>query len=312
MAENRVQQLCENARKLGEEVNANVFLYSGFIDNYGYGQMVSEIARSQKCHSKESAVLFLITRGGSANSAFQIARLFQRAFDKFIIFPTSLCKSAGTLITLGSNELWMDDHSELGSVDVQLLIRDEIGSRKSGLLTRSAFEALGQECRRLYENVMLDIKSGSEDLVSFNTASEIAAKIVIGVMAPIYQQIDPEAYGGDYRSLRVAEEYGKRLAKKGGNCKLKTIQRLVSEYPSHDFIIDIDEAKLLFDVVQTPPEIAYNVITSFTDLFYTLPHKPYALWLEESTQENEGVNYDDEKNGKESNPQENRNNKSTE
>jgi ClpP class serine protease len=36
------------------------------------------------------------------------------------------CKSAGTLIALGANELAFGEHGELGPLDVQIAKRDEV------------------------------------------------------------------------------------------------------------------------------------------------------------------------------------------
>jgi ClpP class serine protease len=55
-----------------EEYAADVFFYSGGINDSGFGKLTAAVARN-KTHSK--VLLILTTLGGSANSAYQIARM---------------------------------------------------------------------------------------------------------------------------------------------------------------------------------------------------------------------------------------------
>jgi len=49
--------------------------------------------------------------------------------------------------------------------------------------------------------------------------------------------------------LRIAEAYSQRL-----NPKFQGIKQLVQEYPSHQFVIDFEEAKKLFGAVREPTQ----------------------------------------------------------
>ncbi|MGA2951771.1 MAG: hypothetical protein ABSD80_06000, partial [Caulobacteraceae bacterium] len=120
------------AAAASEKHDADIFLYSGPIEDTGYGSLASAIAKAGKPRSR--AILILVTNGGSANAAYQIARLMQKMYDEFLLYCPSRCKSAGTLVAIGAHRLIMDSFSELGPLDVQLLKEDEIGARKSGLL----------------------------------------------------------------------------------------------------------------------------------------------------------------------------------
>lgn len=164
---------------------------------------------------RPNSVLLLTTQGGLADAAYQIARLFQNTSDRFCVCIPAGCKSAGTLICLGSTDLVMTSVSELGPLDVQLMQRDEIGQRRSGLVVRTALEGLARETFAVFEQVMLGIKFGSSQTVSFEVASRIAAIIATGVMAPVYAQINPDALGSDLRDLHVATAYGERLIEHG-------------------------------------------------------------------------------------------------
>src|SRR4051794_26083974 len=68
-----------------------------------------------------------------------------------------------------------------------------------------------------------------------------------------FAQIYPELVGEEYRDMQVAHEYALRLAKIGKNIEGNAIHRLVNDYPSHDFVIDLREAREIFNKVARPP-----------------------------------------------------------
>jgi len=242
--------------EVAEEYDADIYLYSAGIDHRGFSKLVDCFAAERR----PNAVLILVTHGGLANSAYKIARFFQTHYDRFDIAIPSVCKSAGTLVACGATRLLMTPFSELGPLDVQLYARDEISARRSGLLNHSAFEALKKESFDLYEHFMLSIKRRSADAISFPLASEVAGEMAARMMAPIFEQVQPEALGSDYRDLQVAVEYGKRLANHGGNIGQGYIDFLTNHYPSHDFIIDKSEAEQLFNQVEAPSTALYRLV----------------------------------------------------
>lgn len=266
MDEDSAEEVFRNSiQEVADEYDADVYLYSAGVDHRGFSQIV-------RCFSpviRENAVLILVTHGGLANSAYKIARFFQTHYTRFDIVIPSVCKSAGTLMACGASRLLMTPFSELGPLDVQLYARDEIGARRSGLLNHSAFEALKKESFELYEHFMLSIKRRSADAVSFPLASEVAGDMAARMMAPIFEQVQPEALGSDYRDLQVAVEYGKRLAAHGGNIGLTQIDYLTNHYPSHDFIIDKSEAEQLFNAVESPSTALYRLIDQIGSIAFT-------------------------------------------
>ena len=54
--------------------------------------------------------------------------------------------------------------------------------------------------------------------------------------------------------MSIADHYGRRLLERGQNCSPESLKNLISEYPSHGFVIDMDEAKVLFTNVREPSE----------------------------------------------------------
>ncbi|SNR24717.1 hypothetical protein EYF88_01420 [Paracoccus sediminis] len=274
------------ANTISAERNAAVIVYSGRIDTEGFGKLLEALQISEAQPQRENVLLILTTNGGLANAAYQIARLLQQSFTKFEVFVPSYCKSAGTLITLGAHSLIMEVIAELGPLDVQLFQKDEIGQRRSGLILRNAFDGLSQETMQTFEKIMLGIKIASVGTVSFETASRIAAAIASQVMAPVYAQISPEALGNDLRDLNVATQYGQRLVADGKNAKPGAVEALVHSYPAHDFIIDGEEAKLLFESVESPDVNLSKLMQSLGSLVYSVQNPQLVIRLDREKGEN--------------------------
>lgn len=253
----------ELARKISTTEKADIYLYNGPINEKGYGDVLRAFSRHN-----DAAILVLTTNGGSANSAYRIARWFQSVYPSFGLLLFSYCKSAGTLITVGGHRLIMSAAGELGPLDVQLTKRDELWERRSGLTLRSALTTLSERADNLFTNLMVSIKTGSVGAVRFKLASELAAEVTRGLLAPIYEQITPEGLGEDYQELMVAYEYGKRLARVGKNIDDDSINRLVHEYPSHDFVIDGLEAKTLFHKVEDPTIDMYDLASNLDHVVF--------------------------------------------
>lgn len=281
------------ANAVADEHDAVVLLYSGSIDNAGFGRLLSELQPSEMRPYRPNVVLILTTNGGDANAAYRIARTLQRTFEKFLIYVPAYCKSAGSLIALGASELVMEHVSELGPLDVQLLQQDEIGQRRSGLVVRTAFEGLATETFDVFEHIMMNIKLKSAGVVSFETASRIASSISASVMSPVYAQISPDALGNDLRDLHVATQYGVRLAHYGGNVNSGTVEHMVSGYPSHDFIIDFQEAEQLFETVSLPNENLENLTNAIGPLVYS-EHDPHVVGRLDETKGEDGDHDDND------------------
>lgn len=230
--------------------DCDVFFYHGDIDEIGFAEVLESALMIDD--RRDRAFLIIETPGGSANAAYKISRFLQDQYKEFFVYIPEECYSAGTLLCVGANKLFMGPLSQLGPLDAQLLKRDELGHRKSGLVAKSAFHALADATFELYEDIALKIIARSRGLVSFKVASEISAQISSNVMSSVYAHFDPNVLGEDRRDIEVAMQYGLRLAEYSENADARTIRKLVTGYPSHDFIIDRREALRLFENIDFP------------------------------------------------------------
>ena len=209
---------------------------------------------TQVCARKKRPNVFLIlaTEGGNADAAFRIARCLQETYKTFTAVVPGWCKSAGTLVCIGAYDLVIGDLGELGPLDVQLAKPDELGLISSGLTIDSAFRSLQSVGFQMFETFLLDTLNKSGGRITTKTAAELAANITVGLLSPIFQQMDPMKIGEDFRSTRIAEHYALRLEAHPSALNLihdddgDAIEALVRGYPSHGFVIDRTEAQSLF------------------------------------------------------------------
>ncbi|MDF4024104.1 hypothetical protein P3W24_03850 [Luteibacter sp. PPL201] len=228
--------------------------------NRGLDLKVIRKVRSRRRRS--NVILVLTSEGGDAAAAYRISRVFQDFYDKFTVFVPGWCKSAGTLCALGAHELVVSDYGELGPLDVQLRRRDEIGEYGSGLDVTETLRQVREQTFQAFEAYMLQIINRSTNAVSFKLAAELAAKMAVQLYEPVSRQIDPIQVGEQARAMTVATSYGERLQLGGQNVKPGMLSVLIESYPSHDFMIDRQEAESLFERVRAPTDLEQKLADS--------------------------------------------------
>jgi len=214
---------------------------------------VIRCVEDNKC--KNNVLLLLATFGGDAAVAYRIARCFQGMYKegKFIVFVPDVCKSAGTLLTVGAHQLIMDDCAQLGPLDVQVSKPDELGEWISGLTPVHSLSFLQEHAFKLFEHNFLELIARSGAQITTRTAAEIAMTLTTGLFQPVYSHLDPLRLGEYHRNMMVAAEYGRRLDR--GNLKsADVLKTLTHGYPSHGFVIDREEAATLFVNIRRPTD----------------------------------------------------------
>ena len=243
----------EPARVALGHLDCDLLIHAGGIS---FGQEAHYIDIFEKQTQRaEHVILWLTSPGGDPDTAYQIARLLQKRYLKVTVFINGWCKSSGTLICLGANELIMDDLGQLGPLDIQILNREEFGERLSGLNPIEALKSISAQSLELLKQQFLNVRFGGG--LSTKQALEVATNLTGQLMSPITAQLDIMKYGEFTRSMRIAVEYGQRLEKscRGTNLKPDAINLLTTGYPSHGFVIDLDEAReSLFNDVNEPSE----------------------------------------------------------
>ncbi len=282
------EQLIRCVEYVSEELNADVFLYSAEITDLNADKLINEIKQSSP--KRDNVVLIMTTYGGDPDAAFRVARYVKRKYKKFTLFVFGYCKSAGTLLALGADEIVISDFGELGPLDVQVTKDDDFRS-ESVLDIQQALSVIGSQAFEMFESYLLNLISGTQALITTKTAADIASSMAVNLLSPISSQIDPLRLGEMNRLMNIALAYGQRLKPEG----IEVIKDLIYNYPSHSFVIDYEEAKKLFDCVREPTELESDL----EEIIFPLVRKPSAT---EIILNLEKLNEEDEENSDRNNP----------
>lgn len=245
----REQQIRDAANQVAAAENCDVLQINHDIDP-GLERKIQRRHYEMRRRRVDKLYLILTTSGGQADVAYKCMRFLQTVYhQKIVVAVPGWCKSAGTLMAIGAQELHFGPFGELGPLDVQLLRPDAMGEASSGLAIDTAVEKLQHEAFKLLIGFVREAKD-TEFRFSLKTATDIATKATIGLFQPIFEKLDPIQIGEEYRSFRIAEAYAERLDSKGQNLRREPevdgLRALLEAYPSHGFVIDHEEARGLF------------------------------------------------------------------
>ena len=292
------ETIAEKATRLSDQNKADVIIFSGAIDSNSADDLIKTVKDGERL---DNVILMLTTRGGSPDAAYRIARCLKKYYSKFILYIYGRCKSAGTLVSIAADELILSDYGEFGPLDIQLGKKDELFESTSGLDTTQALTSLNVRTLAFFKDMLLDLRKESRGQISTKLASQIATNLAIGAYSKIFEQIYPSQLGSVERAINIALDYGKRL--KNNNVKEDTLDRLVTGYSSHSFVIDIDEAKDLFNNVREPTDLEEELAECIYFLTRDETDKPFVLRLNSRSQRNENTKSDGSKQTDESSPE---------
>lgn len=231
--------------------------------------------------TNNTCAIFLTTYGGSADVAYRVMRLFQRKYSRVKVVVFSQCKSAGTIMAIGADELYMHESAELGPLDVQ--VYDGVkSSMNSGLDFNTALTIARSEVVDSFATTFQMMTSAK---VSRMHAIEAAGRIAQSVASALYSQVDPVTIGAMQRSIAVAMEYGTRLAKRSNSILPDKLRKLIAGYPAHSFCIDRDEAQDLFNSVhklEDAPDIVAVLVKYVSKISTPNQDKPFVIKVEQN------------------------------
>ena len=190
-------------------------------------------------------------------------------------------------IAIAADELGIGDLGELGPLDMQISKPSELLENGSGLDIQHALSMLLAQAQQAFRATLVDIRQGGR--LSTRLAGEFASKITVGLMEPLYAQIDPIRFAESQRAMQITHEYGTRLNQYANNLTEGGLDQLVAGYPSHGFVIDRKEATKLFR--QVGPMTGFEELLSshFHAILGTVTES--APFLLPSTQINQGKNH---------------------
>ncbi len=158
--------------------------------------------------------------------------------------------------------------------------QDSLVGLESGLNISEAFAAIKERARDTYRSVFIELIGISKGVISIHTATHAASELVSSLYGPIFGRIDPEEVGSRSRAMRIGEDYTKRLNQKWKNLREAKLVNLSTLYPSHGFVIDADEAAVLFERVRMTSKEEMELVEAQGDLARLPRAKPEFRYLE--------------------------------
>lgn len=256
------------------------FLLISHPINRGLHYRLTELLEAKR--KSDACTVFLTTDGGDPNGGYRAARCLRHHYKHVRLVVPSFCKSAGTLIAIAADELVIGDLGELGPLDIQVRKGSELQERSSGLDIMQAVQAVTFQTQDAFHRIMV----GTRNLgLSTRLCAEFAATVASGIAAPLIGQIDPIRLGEMQRATRVAFEYGQRLNEYAYNLKDEALERLISAYPAHGFVIDRKEAGELFRRVYAPTKSEQKFCKAFWHLVVFEQENLVPIFIELSNQQ---------------------------
>ena len=238
-------------------------MYNGSLDRVADLDFIEFVSKEKQA---QELLFLLITRGGNPDAAYKIGRYLQSRYKHLRIYIPGLCKSAGTLLAIAGEELIFSPYGELGPLDIQMTKTDNIARLDSGLNISEAFMTLEWRAKGTFHALIQEIVEASNGIISFPTASHSASEVLTSLYGPIFAKIDPEEVGSRARAMRIGEDYGQRLNERFNNLKPDSLATLSQTYSSHEFVIDMAEASLLFERVREANETEKAIVDDCGDV----------------------------------------------
>jgi serine dehydrogenase proteinase len=184
------------------------------IDSYDLDKIFNALTETNPKKDKD-VVLFLLSRGGDAEPAYQISKLCKSfAHSKFTAVIPRHAKSAATLIAIGADEIHMGPLGQLGPIDPQI----------------GGLPALG---------VSQALKTIASVAQQYPGSADMLARYLRMVLTV-------EQIGYCDRISESTAQYAERLLSTKPHLIARApavAKELVHEYKDHGFVIDLDEAK---------------------------------------------------------------------
>jgi len=209
---------------------------------------VEHLDKIGKC---QKISLFLYTRGGNTLTAWSLVNLIRQFCENFEVIIPSKAQSAGTLISIGANNIIMTKQATLGPIDPSLnnplCPQNPMIPQNPQVRVPVSVESI----KGFFQFIQSDLRINNEANLK-------------DILINLSNQVHPLVLGDIYRSRTQIQMLAKKLLKKQIE-KEDEIERitsfLCSDSGSHDYAIYRREAKDELGLnIEVPDEGLYRVI----------------------------------------------------
>ena len=246
----------EYYRKLEEDFGGTVIAYitgdrPGFETRIAQDAIDLFIAHLDKIGAVERIVLYLYTRGGDTSAAWNIVNLLKMYCEELVVIIPHKAHSAGTIISLGANQIVMTKQATLSPIDPSLHtpMNPVIPNDPDHQTASVSVEAVNGYIELAKE------KFGIQDGCALS-----------GVLIKLSEYVHPLVLGQVYRSRTQIKMLAGKLLKNqiADQEKVdKITDFLCSDSGSHDYTINRREAER---------ELGLNVTKPTAEQYITIKH----------------------------------------
>jgi len=211
------------------------------------GAIVGEVRRQMEdkiLHEQDETEIdvWLDSPGGDAHSAYKLALILRQVASKVRIVIPDYAKSAATLLAIAGDEIYMAPGAELGPLDAQIPEEGSLIGRISALNIARAADDVADTA------LTMAITGGASVIRATGQGRAETIEAMLRFSAefsePLMRQLDPRVVHDAKQLLNVTARYAERLLSETNCENAETIaQKMVEDYPTHGYVIDIEEAR---------------------------------------------------------------------
>ncbi|GGF32901.1 hypothetical protein GCM10011611_43860 [Aliidongia dinghuensis] len=126
-----VRKIDEAAKRLEKKFSANVMFYMGTIHPAfikSIRDFIEELASHRR--RKDTLVIMLNTLGGSAQAVEKMVEIIRYHYKTVYFVVPDMAMSAGTILCMAGDKIFMDYSSSLGPIDPQVIVTGSNGSEQ--------------------------------------------------------------------------------------------------------------------------------------------------------------------------------------
>jgi ATP-dependent protease ClpP protease subunit len=194
--------------------------------------------------SREDAEIdiWLDSGGGDAHAAYKLALMARSAAAKVRVVIPDFAKSAATLLAVSGDEIYLAPGADMGPLDAQMHDEGSLEGQISALNIARAADEVARDA------VSMAVNGGVEVLerTGLSRAETLEAMLAFsaGFSEPLVSQLDPKVVHHAKQLLKVTAKYAERLLHDVG-CEdpAEVARALVMDFPTHGYVISIDQAR---------------------------------------------------------------------
>jgi ATP-dependent protease ClpP protease subunit len=188
--------------------------------------------------------IWLDSGGGDAHAAYKLALMARSAAARVRVVIPDFAKSAATLLAVSGDEIYLAPGADMGPLDAQMHDEGSLEGQISALNIARAADEVARDA------VSMAVNGGVEvlQMTGLSRSETIEAMLAFsaGFSEPLVKQLDPKVVHHAKQLLAVTAKYAERLLNDVGcNDPTEIARALVMDFPTHGYVISLDQAQEL-------------------------------------------------------------------